>query len=492
MKDGKRSDGISPERIRQIRGRMLVTIGVSVVLAYLLGIICLFGRFQANTYINGVNVSHMTAAEAEELYRMTYAGWQLKVHTIEGNEEIIDGDEIEYALSMKPGFGHMVTWQKYFLWPFTPFMHTSIKSTGSAVFNEEKLRRAIEGLSCVSGDEIRDPVDAYIGRTEDGYYELFEADDGNRLNPERTMNAIAEAISSGAMEINLDEAGCYEKAAVYADNEKLQAAFRPIDDFQQTVLHLNMKGGAYEDVTKDAYGFWLDYNMETGEITVNRDKAVAYTEWLSEQYSTYKTKRQFRANAGDIVMVGGSKYDNFGYEMNIEKTADLLYEAVKNGNSGDFECIWDQTGYTRDELGGDFGNTYIEVSLDEQMLWYYLDGECIVATYVVTGLPTESRATPCGCFQVLDLLRDHTMEGSYGWAYASYVIAIMENGICIHDSSWRGEYGGDIWLYDGSHGCVNTPYYQIQKLYENVWDGVPVIIYDRADTMPEVNSEYDG
>ena len=70
------------------------------------------------------------------------------------------------------------------------------------------------------------------------------------------------------------------------------------------------------------------------------------------------------------------------------------------------------------------------------------------------------------------------------------MIAIMDNGICIHDSSWRGEYGGDIWLYDGSHGCINTPYYAVQKLYNNVWTGVPVIIYDRAHTVPEVESYY--
>ena len=126
-------------------------------------------------------------------------------------------------------------------------------------------------------------------------------------------------------------------------------------------------------------------------------------------------------------------------------------------------------------------------------MWYYLEGEIIVGTSVVTGLATETRATPCGCFQVLDKLRDHQMQGSYGQAFSNYVIAIMFNGICIHDSSWRDDYGRDIWLYDGSHGCINTPYSAVKTIYENTWDGVPVVIYDRANTVPYVHNElYSG
>ena len=484
------SEKIRPEKLKRIGRRMLVTVGVSAACAYVLGIVTLAGRFQANTSVNDVEVSHMTAEEAEEVYRSTYEDWKLKVRTIEGNEEIIDGDDIDFSLSMSPTFKQMVNRQMFILWPLTPYKNTKIRSNGSAVFDKKKLLSAIDGLNCVSGDDIRSPENAHIERSEEGYYVLEEADDGNTLNMEKTRAAIIKAIEDGKTEIDLNEAGCYEKATLYADDATLQKQFAPIDDFQQTVIKINMKGGADETVSKKTYGSWLDFDPKTGKIDVDPEKVHDYVVKLYNAYSTLGHKRQFRANAGDIVEVGGSAYDNFGYELNLAGTEAAIMDAVKSGTSKEIECSWEQLGLERNELGSDFGNTYIEISLDEQRMWYYIDGETVVDTSIVSGLATQRRSTPCGCFQVLDQLRNHTMEGSYGSAYANYVIAIMDNGICIHDSSWRGEYGGDIWLYDGSHGCINTPYYAVQKLYNNVWTGVPVIIYDRAHTVPEVESYY--
>lgn len=487
---GRKGNRQRQKRIREIRRRVLIFTGAAVAIAYIAGIIVLYGRFLENTSVNGVDVSRLNAEEAETLYRETWDGWQLTVTTLEGNEEIIDGDAIGYELKMKPSFPSMVRWQNYLKWPFTRYLKTNIKPKSSAAFDEEKLRQAIAALDCVSGDEIRDPVNAHIGRAEDGgYYELVEADNGNRLNDERTYEAISQAILTGETRINLAEAGCYEKATVFADDETLRKQFAPVDNFQQTVISIDMAGGITEYLTKEIYGSWLEYDAEKASITVSSDKAYEYVVSLYDRYSTYGHERKLRAHAGDVVEVGGSKYDNFGYDMDLETTAATIRDALITGVSQEVSCTWNKKGRERNELGSDFGSTYVEISLDEQRLWYYIDGEVTVSTSIVSGLATRSRATPTGCFQVLDLLTDHDMQGSYGTAHASYVIAIMFNGICIHDSSWRDEYGGDIWLDDGSHGCINTPYTAAKELYETISYGVPVVIYDRADTVPDVQNE---
>ena len=475
--------------MRRLLKRVLIIIGVAAAVAYIAGIAVLFGKFQERTYVNDVDVSHMTAEEAEERYRTTWEGFRFTVKTLEGNEEIIDGDDIGYAIETKPSFSHMARWQNYLKWPLTPYLDTKLRPKEIPVFDEEALRSALTSLDCVSGSDVREPVNAHIGRTEEGYYELFEADDGNLLNDERTYEAVAEAIRAGSAGIDLEEAGCYEKATLYADDETLNSRFAPIDAFQQAVFDIDMAGGITEHLTKEIYGSWLDYDIETGSITVSEEKAREYTLSLYDKYSTFGHPRKFLAHAGDVVEVGGSNYDNFGYEMNVDATCAAIYSAVVSGASGPVSCTWERLGEARSELGSDFGNTYVEISLDEQRMWYYIEGDIIVSTSIVSGLATTTRATPTGCFQVLDKLTDHRMEGSYGAAFANYVIAIMHNGICIHDSSWRGEYGGDIWLYDGSHGCINTPYNAVKTMYENIWDGVPVVIYDRANTVPEVHNE---
>ena len=52
-----------------------------------------------------------------------------------------------------------------------------------------------------------------------------------------------------------------------------------------------------------------------------------------------------------------------------------------------------------------------------------------------------------------------------------------DDQIGLHDSSWRTEYGGDIYLTDGSHGCVNTPLDAIATIYNNITVGTLVVVY---------------
>ena len=66
-----------------------------------------------------------------------------------------------------------------------------------------------------------------------------------------------------------------------------------------------------------------------------------------------------------------------------------------------------------------------------------------------------------------------------GPGYASPVKFWMPviRGVGIHDASWRDEYGGDIYISNGSHGCINTPYDIVSQMYERVEVGTPVIMY---------------
>ena len=53
----------------------------------------------------------------------------------------------------------------------------------------------------------------------------------------------------------------------------------------------------------------------------------------------------------------------------------------------------------------------------------------------------------------------------------------FNGGIGIHDLSKRSSYGGDIYLYNGSHGCINTPMDAVRTIYENIVVNNPVVVY---------------
>ena len=51
-------------------------------------------------------------------------------------------------------------------------------------------------------------------------------------------------------------------------------------------------------------------------------------------------------------------------------------------------------------------------------------------------------------------------------------------GIGFHDASWRhGKFGGNIYIHDGSHGCINLPPYIAKQLYENITTKTPVVVH---------------
>ena len=63
--------------------------------------------------------------------------------------------------------------------------------------------------------------------------------------------------------------------------------------------------------------------------------------------------------------------------------------------------------------------------------------------------------------------------------YESFVSYWMpfNGGIGMHDATWRGSFGGSIYMYSGSHGCINMPPAKAAELYGMLPIGTPVVIH---------------
>ena len=77
---------------------------------------------------------------------------------------------------------------------------------------------------------------------------------------------------------------------------------------------------------------------------------------------------------------------------------------------------------------------------------------------------------------VLNKARNVTLKGADYESFVNYWIAFKGSAYGLHDASWRSNFGGTIYKYNGSHGCVNMPYYKVQELYNLVDIGTPVYI----------------
>ena len=138
-----------------------------------------------------------------------------------------------------------------------------------------------------------------------------------------------------------------------------------------------------------------------------------------------------------------------------------------------------QSCYTNLESIGKLPNSYIEVDISNQTLKLYEDEEEVLESDVVTG--KNSTPTDLGYYSVYYKDCNVTLQGSNGdgTSYASHVSYWMpfNGGEGFHDATWRDSFGGDIYEFDGSHGCVNMPYEEAEELYNNIESDTKVLIH---------------
>ena len=89
---------------------------------------------------------------------------------------------------------------------------------------------------------------------------------------------------------------------------------------------------------------------------------------------------------------------------------------------------------------------------------------------------SKNWSTPTGVYAVDAMMSPYTLTGEDYESDVTYWLPFNGN-VGIHDASWRSEFGGKLYLTEGSHGCVNTPYDQVEIIYQNIGIGAPVVVY---------------
>ncbi len=141
--------------------------------------------------------------------------------------------------------------------------------------------------------------------------------------------------------------------------------------------------------------------------------------------------------------------------------------------------------------GMPYGGNYVEISLNDQYLWVYRDGKCVVSSPLVSGNVSSYALTPTGVGTVYSKSRNVYLQGRNFTDFVNYWMPFNKN-IGMHDATWRTEFGDEIYLYNGSHGCINLPLSVAAQVYENVSVGTKVIVYGGKRTASWMDQEFSG
>ena len=220
-------------------------------------------------------------------------------------------------------------------------------------------------------------------------------------------------------------------------------------------------------------GFVVDEKMN---IIISESKMHKYFEELGEKYDTEYLMELYRKGEASEIAINSNKGNGSLFDV------DSVYEEFKNAylyetyhEEKEITLAMEDTITTYDAYAF-LGSTYIEVNMNKQMLYYYVDGELSMDMPIVTGNINRSRGTPTGIYNVYNK-RYHTyLRGADYVSYVNYWLGVNK-GVGIHDANWRSEFGGEIYKSDGSHGCINCPEDQVSVLWEVVEVGTPVVLY---------------
>ena len=89
---------------------------------------------------------------------------------------------------------------------------------------------------------------------------------------------------------------------------------------------------------------------------------------------------------------------------------------------------------------------------------------------------TPDCVTPAGVFGISYKTTNAVLRGATYETPVNYWMPFYGN-FGMHDATWRSEFGGDIYIANGSHGCVNLPLDAAATIYQHISAGFPVICY---------------
>lgn len=474
----------------------LGTVAVLLLIAYISGVVYFSGHFYQDVAINGIDVSGMNKTTAKRTLDNFYTNYTLTLKTIDEKQVVIDGKAISMQISLHDEFNSCFQEQKPFIWFVNIFNHHDYEIGAEASWDEAALDDVYDSMDILKKKMMTAPKDAYVG-VEDGKFAIFKEVMGTTIKISAFKKAVTETLSNVQPNLDLVEAECYELPEVYDTNEDLKKELDAKNEFAKNEIKLVL-----DDLTlepgMELYEKVLENSGES--YKVSKKLVEKYVEGLAEKYDTLGKERTFTTSFSDkqVEVLGTA----FGYELNQEETAEALYKALTSGKSQEVEAVFNNKGYTL-QGENDIGNTYIEVNLSEQHVIAYKDGKKIAEGDCVSGNESAGHGTCIGLYAIQGKQSPAVLRGekkpvtktvtkkkkgkkvkvketTMEYEYESPVTFWMpfNGGIGLHDATaWRSQYGGSIYYYSGSHGCVNLPYDLAETLYNNFEVGDPVIVY---------------
>lgn len=464
------------ERKEKIKKIAIIT-GVSalalLVIAYIWGGIFYSSHFFPKVVINGINVGNKTTQQALAEIDKDYEERSVAIVGENNQTNTVTGAQINLLFDSNIGdLNDLIKEQNSWAWIFKIFSRDDVDLSTDYTYNQQLLDQVVTSLPLVSGPDIVTPKDAYI--TYNGSdFEIVPAVEGDAPNVSALEKAVLDALLYKDKIVNLQTGDLYLKPTVTQNDSTLQSNLNTLNKALNASITLTFPNQNVV-IDKGTFVSWL--NLTNNVVSVNSTALANYVAGLANQFNTVNKDISFTTTTGGTL--------NFkltsGWELNQSAEISTLNQQILSGTVITEEPEWTQKG--NNFIVGSTISTYLEVSLNSQMIWYYKNGALNSSSGIVSGDVQTNQTTPTGLYFILSKNTQVSQsvrypDGSMNTTTVNYWFPFT-NRYGIASATWRDNFGGDIYKTQGTTGNIDVPNSFAQSLYNVVEDQTPIFIYN--------------
>ena len=491
MPIGEDEDGVSTDEGTPIvragkklwvhRRIVAIVFAVILVLFYAAGFAFFSSHFLPHTTVNGNDVSMMSRDAFEELISSQTQGYTAQV-VGDGIDLAVAGSDVGLSLDAPTYLEAATSQVPAWAWPVAAFLQQNYIVNEGVSLDENKLSTALSATIQKANANSTPTTDATIYYDADtDSFQAVPEELGTELDPERVKTTVATNMEGLTPRIALGDNELVQPNVTVSDSQ-FKDALKAVKNFPNLKLKLVMGGDVVKTLDNELVRSWLTV-ADDFSITGDEDAIAYYTRFtLSSELDSVGGYRTYTRPDGKTININDGTY---GWNIDGAALATLIAERIHEQSAKPIEIPCISSAEIYNPGGADWGKRYIDVDLEEQHARMYdASGELIWESECVSGGPAEGNDTVTGVFYVEDRISPMTLigldsDGDGEPDYENEVTYWMPfwGGYGFHDAVWRSTFGGEEYLYDGSHGCVNLPYDAAEQLYFNVKVGDPVVVH---------------
>lgn len=441
-------------------------------LIYVSGIGFYAEKFSANSKFYNVDISNLTLVEAQEKINNRLDALEFEVIENEETIGVVRLGDLSPTYDFQSQLESNYISQNPNEWVTHFFQNSHFESDSKLSLDEAKIMSELEAIG-VDNDKRQPVQEAEVAYSDKKGYYLVDGKEGTTIDFSLIADEITKGIDEGNYVINLENT--YQQPLNKSDEGHAQEILDTIDTITSVEITYELAGDTIT-IPQKKIEEWIYFDA-ANDVVVDEEGVYEYLAELNDKYSTFNKVRKFESTwQGTVDVQPGI----LGWGIDIEtEVANVVSDIKHNQNSTRVPAL-NSVGINagqEDEIGG----TYVEIDLTNQYMFLYVDHELILSTPIVSG--KIGAETVPGAGAVIEMLTKTKLVGFnpfYEVDYETpvdYWIRFDDKDQGIHDASWQWAYGGDIWMYGGSLGCINTPINAVSIIYQNVDYGTPVIVF---------------